>query len=76
MTAKTEQIVTDALALPAPVRAFVAEKLIESLDVAAPAELSPAWKEELRQRCREIDQKSVQLLEAEAVFGRAFTSLT
>ena len=75
MTAKAEQIVADALALPAPVRAFVAEKLIESLDVAPPQELSPAWKEELRKRCREIDQKSVQLLEADAVFSKAFTSL-
>ena len=76
MTAKAEQIVAEALALPAQVRAFVAEKLIESLDAAAPSELSPAWKEELRKRCREIDQSSVQLLEADAVFGKAFTSLT
>jgi hypothetical protein len=76
MTAKAEQIVADALALPAQVRAFVAEKLIESLDAATPSELSPAWKEELRKRCREIDQNTVPLLEADAVFGKAFTSLT
>ena len=75
MTAKAEKIVAEALALPASVRAFVAEKLIESLDVAPPAELSPTWKEELRRRCREIDENSVQLLEADAVFGKAFKSL-
>jgi putative addiction module component (TIGR02574 family) len=75
VTAKAEKIVAEALALPASVRAFVAEKLIESLDVAAPAELPPAWKEELRKRCREIDQNSVQLLEADAVFSKAFKAL-
>jgi hypothetical protein len=76
MTAKAEKIVAEALALPVQVRAFVAEKLIESLDATTPSGLSPAWKEELRKRCREIDQNAVQLLEADAVFGKAFTALT
>jgi hypothetical protein len=49
---------------------------MENLDATAPLELSPAWKEELHKRCREIDQNAVQLLEADAVFGKAFTSLT
>jgi len=76
MTVKAEQIVAQALELPGPIRAFVAEKIIESLDVAAPDELSPAWKEEVRRRCKEVDQGAVELRDAQAVFDKAFASLS
>jgi len=74
MSAKAEQIVADALELPAAARAFVAEKLIESLDADAGAELSPAWKQEIRRRCQEIDRGQVKLRDAEAVFSKAQVS--
>jgi putative addiction module component (TIGR02574 family) len=74
MSAKAEQIVAQALELPASARAFVAEKLIESLDMDAGAELSPAWKQEIRRRCQEIDRGHVQLRDAEAVFAKARSS--
>ena len=75
MPAKAEQIVAQALELPAAARAFVAEKLIESLDADAGSELSPAWKQEIRRRCREIDQGQAQLRDAEAVFAKARAAL-
>lgn len=75
MSAKAEQIVAEALELPAAARAFVAEKLIESLDTDAGTELSPAWKREIRRRCQEIDRGQVQLRDAEAVFAKARASL-
>ena len=75
MSVKAERIVAEALSLPGPVRAYVAEKLIESLDAAPGDELSPAWKEEIRRRCAEIDRGAVQLREAEAVFADAFAKL-
>ena len=75
MSKKAEKIVSEALELPTAVRAFLAEKLIESLDIESVDELSPEWKEEIEKRCREIDEGSVQLLDAEAVFSKAYSSL-
>ena len=72
---KAEQIVADALELPVEARAFVAEKLIESLDLAVAGELSPEWKAEVHKRCQEVDRGVVQLREAGTVFAKAFDSL-
>lgn len=63
------------MALPAQARAFVAEKLIESLDAEKDAELSPAWREEVLRRCREMDEGSVELRDAEDVFAKAYAAL-
>ena len=76
MAATVDQIVSEALGLPLPVRALLAEKLIESLDVSAGSELSPEWQEEIRRRCHEIDQGTAQLRDAESVFARAYAELT
>ena len=55
--------------------AFVAERLIESLDAAPGAELSPEWREEIRKRCRELDKGLVELRDAADVFEKAYASL-
>ena len=75
MADTVEKIVSEALELPPLVRAFVAEKLIESLDVASGGELSSEWREVIRRRCAEIDQGTVELRDAESVFARAFAAL-
>jgi len=75
MTATAEKIVAEALELPPLVRAFVAERLIESLDASSGGELSPKWKDEIRKRCQEVDQGTVELRDAEAVFARACAAL-
>ncbi len=75
MSTVTAKLVSEALSLTPSQRAFVAEKLIESLDVEDAPELSEAWKDELRRRCQEVDQGSVELREAEAVFAQAHALL-
>jgi hypothetical protein len=75
MTRKAEKIMIEALALSPAVRAFVAEKLIESLDMPPAMELSSEWKKEIQKRCKEVDEGLVELHDAEAVFKKAFTSL-
>ena len=75
MSTTVEEIVTEALRLPPPARAFVAEKLIESLDAEPDGELSPAWREEVRKRCREVDEGSVELRDAREVFAKAHSAL-
>ncbi len=76
MNITAEKIVTDAMELPPALRAFVAEKLIESLDETDSLPLSAQWKEEIRRRCAEIDKNSAQLRDADAVFKKAYASLT
>lgn len=70
MNITAEKIVEEALELPPEARAFVAERLIESLDAGAPADISPAWREEIRRRCREIDEGTADLRDATEVFPR------
>ena len=65
----------EAMGLPPALRAFVAEKLIESLDAEPGAELSPAWKEEVRKRCREIDEGLVELRDAQDVLRKGHSAL-
>ena len=66
---------TEALALSRQARAFVAERLIESLDADPGSDLSPAWIEEIRKRCQEVDQGLVELRDLAAVFEKAYASL-
>jgi hypothetical protein len=75
MSTITEKIVADALALSPQARAFVAEKLIESLDVTTGSEISPAWREEIQKRGRELDEGLVELRDAADVFAKAYGSL-
>lgn len=76
MDITAEKVVTEAMGLPPALRAFVAEKLIESLDAPeeAPA-LSAKWKREIRRRCAEVDRGAVKLRSAEAVFTKAYAAL-
>jgi len=75
MAASTHKIVNDALLLPPSARAYVAEKLIESLDVIEGGELSPEWRAEVRKRCEEIDKGTKKLKTAEEVFNKAYKVL-
>ena len=75
MSTAIERIVTEALRLPPQARAFVAEKLIESLDAEPEGPLSPAWTAEVRKRCREVDAGLVHLRDAEDVFAKAYSAL-
>ena len=75
MSITTEKVVLEALELPPSLRAFVAEKLIESLDASEVPGLSAKWKKELRRRCTEVDRGAVTLHAADAVFKKAYASL-
>ena len=75
MSTTVDKILSEALGLPPQARAFVAERLIESLDAAPGAEISPAWREEIRKRCREVDAGLVELRDAAEVFAKAYGAL-
>lgn len=76
MSITAEQVMTEALTLAPHARAFVAERLIESLDVSFSNELSSAWRDEIRKRCNEMDNGTVELLDANDVFQRAYAALS
>lgn len=76
MSMTAEKIVAEALTLSPHARAFVAERLIESLDASPGSDLSPAWREEIRKRCREVDERTVELCDAAEVFAKAYAALT
>jgi putative addiction module component (TIGR02574 family) len=69
-----DEILFEALNLSPQARAFVAERLIESLDAPPGTEISPAWRDEIRKRCREVDEGLVQLRDAADVFAKAYTT--
>jgi putative addiction module component (TIGR02574 family) len=75
MTKTVEKVMRDAMELSTPLRAFVAERLIESLDNEETPELSAKWKTEIRQRCKEIESGTAKMYSAETVFKRAYASL-
>lgn len=75
MNTTAEKVVSEAMDLPPVLRAFVAEKLIESLDAPEAPALSAKWRKEIRRRCVEVDRGSVKLRDAETVFAKAYASL-
>ena len=75
MAPTAEKVMKDAMGLPPELRAFVAEKLIESLDVPEAPPLSAKWKKEVRRRCAEMDRGAVKLRAAGAVFAKAYAAL-
>lgn len=75
MSLKVEKIVEDALTLSAHARAYIAEQLIESLDLISEVELSEAWRAEIQKSCKEIDEREVELKNADEVFARAFAAI-
>jgi putative addiction module component (TIGR02574 family) len=66
--AKTDSIIDEVLHLPRESRALLAEKLLESLDFEGGFEVSPAWVDEIRRRCRDTDDGKVALSSSEQVF--------
>jgi len=75
MSTTAEKVITEAMGLPPTLRAFVAEKLIESLDAPDSPPLSAKWRKEVRRRCAEVDRGSVKLRDADAVFAKAYAFL-
>jgi len=61
MGPETERVIEKALELPRYARALLAEKLLESLDQDE-VEVTPAWREEIRRRCRELDEGKEELI--------------
>ncbi len=64
-----EQVLTLAMALSPQGRAFIAERLLESIDSEAGNIVSPEWQHEISKRVSELD--FIDLIESERVFTAA-----
>lgn len=60
-----------ALGLPAPDRARLAHKLLESLDSLSEDEREQLWLDEAARRAAQLDKGEVQLVPGEEVAGKA-----
>ncbi len=62
-----KKILDEAMQLEPTARAFVAETLLESLDLDQNFAVSPEWLEEIRRRCADIDSGKATLLDSDMV---------
>jgi putative addiction module component (TIGR02574 family) len=69
MSSTVDQVLTAALALPAPERAALAEKLLDSLEPANQAEIDAAWAAEAEDRLRAYKEGTIKAVPAEEVFS-------
>ncbi len=65
MSANIETLTEQALLLPANLRAWLAELLLESLDFEEDFPVSAAWREEIERRCKAIENGEVELIPAQ-----------
>src|ERR1035437_7039498 len=75
MATTADKVKAEGLEMSPSLRAYVAQRLIESLDVEEVPPLSAEWREEIRRRCDEMDRMQVELLDADEVFARAHARL-
>jgi len=64
-----DRILAEALALEPESRAALASRLVESLEAEAAPPLSPAWRETLELRARELDDGALTPVEAEQLLA-------
>jgi len=64
-----KKILDEAMQLEPNARAFVAETLLESLDLDQDFAVSPEWLEEIQRRCAEIDSGNATLLDGTMVLN-------
>ncbi len=70
METATKQMLNEVLELPKPIRAFLSEKLLESLEYDDDFQISKEWDLELERRCKEIDNGKTQLISFEEVYQK------
>ena len=64
-----KKILDEAMQLDPTARAFVAETLLESLELNPDFAVSQEWLEEIRRRCAEIDSGKATLLDGTMVIN-------
>ena len=69
MTQSLEKMAEEVLKLPRESRAFLSERLLESLDEAEDFPISSAWRTEAVRRVKELESGAVTGIPGEEVFS-------
>lgn len=64
-----KKILDEVMKLDTTTRAFIAESLLESLELDEDTTISQEWLDEIRRRCDEIDSGRTKLIEGDKVMG-------
>ena len=75
MSRSVTELAEEALALPPESRAYLAEKLLETLDFEEDFAVDEAWLKEIRKRCQELDERKVQTIPADTAIAKLRESL-
>jgi hypothetical protein len=70
-----EQILQEIALMPAPTRAFIAEKILEMLDIEEQINLSPEWLSLIQQRVADIDAGAIEMVSAEEALNQIWSEL-
>lgn len=76
MPRHTEDILKEALALPAEARAALADSLLDSLDTEVDADAEAAWQVEIQRRLAELDSQTVSKISWSEVRSRLKSALS
>lgn len=69
MKTDAKKILAEAMQLEPTTRAFIAEALLEGLDVEEDFEVSQTWRAEIQRRCGEIDRGNAELVDSDTVMA-------
>ena len=70
-----EQILQEVALMPAPTRAYIAEKILEMIDAEEQINLSPEWISLIENRVADIDAGVVQMVKADDVMKQIWSEL-
>lgn len=70
-----EQILQEVALMPAPTRAYIAEKILEMIDAEEQINLSPEWISLIEERISDIDAGVVQMVTADKVMKQIWSEL-
>jgi hypothetical protein len=70
-----KRIIDEAMQLHPSIRAFIAEVLLDTLDVEENFLVSSSWQEEIQKRCAAIDTGTARLVDNESAFRNLRNSL-
>lgn len=69
------RLAEELLSLPTAFRAYLADRLVDSIDQYADPEIEAAWRSEVERRLEEYEQGKVEGISSEEVFREARKSL-
>ena len=70
-----EQILQEVALMPAPTRAYIAEKILEMIDAEEQIHLSPEWISLIENRVADIDAGVVQMVKADDAMKQIWSEL-